>query len=445
MVKIQLSDHFTYSKLLRFVYPSIVMMVFTSIYSVVDGYFVSNFVGKTPFAALNLIFPVAGVFGAVGFMVGTGGSAIVARTLGEGRPEDANRYFSMMVEATVASGVVLTLLALWLMRPIAVLLKAEGEMLEYSVLYGCVLSLGLVPFMLQNVFQSFLVAAERPKLGLAVTAAAGVTNMVLDLLFIAVFRWGLAGAAAATALSQAGGGVIPLVYFISGKNDVLRLSWAKPEWRVLVDTCTNGFSEVMSNISSAVVGILYNLQLMRLAGENGVAAFGTIMYVNFFFLAISLGYSIGSSPIISYHYGAENYQELQGLFKKSMLLNGATGLVMTAASILFAKPVTAIFVGYDPELFALTSQGFLVYSLRYLFSSIVIFGSGFFTALGDGLTSAVISFLRAIVFQVASILLLPVLFGVDGIWLVGITAETLAVTVAAFFFWAKRDQFHYIA
>ncbi len=445
MVKIQLSDHFTYSKLLRFVYPSIVMMVFTSIYSVVDGYFVSNFVGKTPFAALNLIFPVAGVFGAVGFMVGTGGSAIVARTLGEGRPEDANRYFSMMVEATVASGVVLTLLALWLMRPIAVLLKAEGEMLEYSVLYGCVLSLGLVPFMLQNVFQSFLVAAERPKLGLAVTAAAGVTNMVLDLLFIAVFRWGLAGAAAATALSQAVGGVIPLVYFISGKNDVLRISWAKPEWRVLVDTCTNGFSEVMSNISSAVVGILYNLQLMRLAGENGVAAFGTIMYVNFFFLAISLGYSIGSSPIISYHYGAENYQELQGLFKKSMLLNGATGLVMTAASILFAKPVTAIFVGYDPELFALTSQGFLVYSLRYLFSSIVIFGSGFFTALGDGLTSAVISFLRAIVFQVASILLLPVLFGVDGIWLVGITAETLAVTVAAFFFWAKRDQFHYIA
>ncbi len=445
MVKIQLSDHFTYSKLLRFVYPSIVMMVFTSIYSVVDGYFVSNFVGKTPFAALSLIFPVAGVFGAVGFMVGTGGSAIVARTLGEGRPEDANRYFSMMVEATVASGVVLTLLALWLMRPIAVLLKAEGEMLEYSVLYGCVLSLGLVPFMLQNVFQSFLVAAERPKLGLAVTAAAGVTNMVLDLLFIAVFRWGLAGAAAATALSQAVGGVIPLVYFISGKNDVLRLSWAKPEWRVLLDTCTNGFSEVMSNISSAVVGILYNLQLMRLAGENGVAAFGTIMYVNFFFLAISLGYSIGSSPIISYHYGAENYQELQGLFKKSMLLNGATGLVMTAASILFAKPVTAIFVGYDPELFALTSQGFLVYSLRYLFSSIVIFGSGFFTALGDGLTSAVISFLRAIVFQVASILLLPVLFGVDGIWLVGITAETLAVTVAAFFFWAKRDQFHYIA
>lgn len=445
MVKIQLSDHFTYSKLLRFVYPSIVMMVFTSIYSVVDGYFVSNFVGKTPFAALNLIFPVAGVFGAVGFMVGTGGSAIVARTLGEGRPEDANRYFSMMVEATVASGVVLTLLALWLMRPIAVLLKAEGEMLEYSVLYGCVLSLGLVPFMLQNVFQSFLVAAERPKLGLAVTAAAGVTNMVLDLLFIVVFRWGLAGAAAATALSQAVGGVIPLVYFISGKNDVLRLSWAKPEWRVLLDTCTNGFSEVMSNISSAVVGILYNLQLMRLAGENGVAAFGTIMYVNFFFLAISLGYSIGSSPIISYHYGAENYQELQGLFKKSMLLNGATGLVMTAASILFAKPVTAIFVGYDPELFALTSQGFLVYSLRYLFSSIVIFGSGFFTALGDGLTSAVISFLRAIVFQVASILLLPVLFGVDGIWLVGITAETLAVTVAAFFFWAKRDQFHYIA
>lgn len=444
MTKIQLSDHFTYSKLLRFVYPSIVMMVFTSIYSVVDGYFVSNYVGKTPFAALNLIFPVASVYGAVGFMIGTGGSAIVARTLGEGKPEQANRYFSMMVEATVVSGVALTLLALWLMRPIAILLKAQGEMLEYSVLYGNVLTLGLVPFMLQNVFQSFLVAAERPKLGLAVTVAAGITNMVLDYLFIVVFRWGLAGAAAATALSQAVGGAIPLVYFLSGKNDVLRLGWAKPEWKVLLDTCTNGFSEVMSNISSAVVGILYNLQLMRLAGENGVAAFGTIMYVNFFFLAISLGYSIGSSPIISYHYGAENYPELQGLFKKSMLLNGATGIVMTAASVTLARPVTGIFVGYDPALFELTAQGFLVYSLRYLFSSIVIFASGFFTALGDGLTSAVISFLRAIVFQVAAILILPELLGVDGIWLVGITAETLAVLVAAFFFWAKRDQFHYI-
>lgn len=443
-MKIQLSDHFNYSKLLRFVYPSIVMMVFTSIYSVVDGFFVSNYVGKTPFAALNLIYPVLGIYGAVGFMVGTGGSAIVARTLGEGKPEAANRYFSMMVEATVVSGIFLTLLAIALMRPISVALGAEGDMLEYSVLYGNILTLALVPFMLQNVFQSFLVTAERPKMGLAVTVAAGVTNMALDFLFIAVFGWGLAGAAVATALSQTVGGVAPLVYFLSGRNDVLRLRWAKPEWRILWGTCTNGFSEVMSNISSAVVGILYNLQLMRLAGENGVAAFGTIMYVNFFFLAISLGYSIGSSPIISYHYGAENYPELQGLYQKSMILNAVTGVAMTAVSVAFAGPVTGIFVGYDPVLFELTSKGFLVYSLRYLFSSIVIFASGFFTALGDGLTSAVISFLRAIVFQVASILILPELFGVDGIWMVGITAETLAVLVAGFFLWAKRDQFHYI-
>ena len=443
-MNIQLSDHFDYPRLLRFVFPSVVMMVFTSIYSVVDGFFVSNYTGKTPYAALNLIFPVLGIYGAVGFMIGTGGSAIVGRLLGEQRPEQANRCFSMMVEAAVVSGAVLTLAAILLMRPVSVFLKAEGEMLEYCVLYGDILSLALVPFMLQNVFQSFLVTAERPKMGLWVTVAAGVTNIALDFLFVAVFRWGLAGAAAATALSQGVGGLVPLLYFLSGKNEVLRLSWVWPDWKVLWETCANGFSEVMSNISSAVVGILYNFQLIRLAGEDGVAAFGTIMYVNFFFLAISLGYSIGSSPIISYHYGAENHQELQGLFKKSLILNGITGVAMTVVSALVAWPLTGIFVGYDPVLFEMTARGFLVYSLRYLFSGIVIFASGFFTALGDGLTSAVISFLRAIIFQVAMILLLPELFGLDGIWLVGITAETLAVLVACFFFAAKRDQYHYI-
>ena len=443
-MRIQLSEHFTYSKLLRFTFPSIVMMIFTSIYSVVDGLFVSNFVGKTPFAALNLVYPVIMILGTLGFMVGTGGSAIVAKTMGEGKPELANQYFSLLVAASAVGGAAISLAGVLLARPISLALGAEGEMLEYCVLYGNVLSLALVPFMLQNVFQSFLVTAERPKMGLWVTVAAGITNILLDFLFVAVFQWGLAGAAAATALSQGVGGLVPLLYFLSGRNEILHLSWVKPDWGVLWATCTNGFSEVMSNISSAVVGILYNFQLIRLAGEDGVAAFGTIMYVNFFFLAISLGYSIGSSPIISYHYGAENYQELQGLFKKSLLLNGGVGIAMTVASALVARPLTGIFVGYDPVLFEMTVQGFLVYSLRYIFSGIVIFASGFFTALGDGLTSAVISFLRAIIFQVAMILILPELFGVDGIWLVGITAETLATLVACFFFAAKRDQYHYI-
>lgn len=442
---IQLSDHFTYPKLLRFVYPSIIMMVFTSIYSVVDGFFVSNYVGKTPFAALNLIYPFLSILGGLGFMMGTGGSAIVARTLGEGRPDRANHYFSMMVWATVAGGLGIMVLGYLAMRPIAIWMGAEGEMLDYCVLYGDILLVALVPFMLQNVFQSFLVTAEQPKLGLWITVAAGVTNMVLDLLFVAVFRWGLAGAAAATAISQGVGGVIPLLYFLSGRNQVLRLAPAKVEWRVLLSACANGFSELLNSITMSLVEILYNFQLMRLVGEDGVAAFGTIMYVNFFFVAVFLGYSIGSAPIISYHYGAENYGELQGLLKKSLVLSAITGIGMSLASLLMAGPVVGIFVGYDPALFALTRRGFLIYATRYLFSAFVIFGSGFFTALGDGLVSAILSFLRTIVFQVAMVLLLPALWGIDGVWLANPAAEVLATAVTLAFLFAKRKKYHYIA
>ncbi len=399
--QIQLSDHFTYPRLLRFTGPSMVMMVFTSIYSVVDGFFVSNYVGKTPFAALNLIYPFIMILGALGFMVGTGGSTIVARTLGEGRPEQASRSFSMLIWATIAGGLALTLLGLPMLRPISRWMGAEGEMLEGCVLYGSILLASLIPFMLQNVFQSFLITAERPKLGLAVMVAAGITNMVLDYFFVALFRWGLAGAAAATAASQAMGGLIPLFYFLRGGNPVLRLLPTRPEPQVLLATFANGSSELMTNVSFSLVNILFNFQLMSLAGEDGVAAYGVIMYVNFVFLAIFIGYSIGSAPIVSYHYGAENVEELRGLLRKSVLLTALAGVAMAVLSEVVARPLTAVFVGYDPELLELTCRGFQLYAISFLFAGFNIFGSAFFTALGDGLTSALISFLRTLLFQVA--------------------------------------------
>lgn len=442
-MRIQLSDHFTTGKLLRFVAPSIVMMIFTSVYGVVDGLFVSNFVGKTAFAAVNLIFPLLMILGALGFMIGTGGSALVARTLGERDSGRARRYFSMLVYVTIGGGIVFSVLGLLFLRPIAVLLGAQGAMLEDCVVYGGILLAGQTMFMLQNVFQSFLITAEKPHFGLGVTVAAGLTNIILDFLFIAVFRWGVAGAAIATAASQFVGGGVPLLYFARPNRSLLRLGKTKLDSRALLKACTNGSSELMTNLSSSLVTVLYNFQLMQLAGEDGIAAYGVIMYVNFIFIAIFIGYSIGSAPVVGYHHGAGNSTELKSLFRKSLLLVGAAGVALTVAAEALALPLTRIFVGYDAALLAMTCRGFRLYSLSFLLTGFNIFSSGFFTALNDGFVSAVISFLRTLVFQTAVVLVLPTLMGTDGIWLAIVVAELLALAVSAWFLWRKRGKYRY--
>lgn len=442
-MRIQLSDHFSYGRLIRFTLPSIVMMIFTSIYSVVDGLFVSNFVGKTPFAAINLIMPILIILGALGFMIGTGGSAIVAKTLGEGDPARANRYFSMLVYTTVVGGAVLAAAGELSLPIVSELLGAEGAMLQDCILYGRIILAALPAFMLQNVFQSFMITAEKSRLGLAVTVAAGLTNMVLDFVFIVPLGWGLAGAAIATAISQVIGGAVPIVYFARKNDSLLRLTKAKFEGRILLRTCTNGSSELMSNISASIVTMLYNFQLMRLAGEDGIAAYGVVMYVNFVFSAIFIGYSIGAAPVIGYHYGAQNHAELKNLSRRSLVLVVTSGVAMTVLAELLAQPLTHVFVGYDAGLYALTVRGFMLYSISFLVSGVNIFGSAFFTALNNGLVSAAISFLRTLVFQVAVVLLLPLLLGIDGIWLAIVAAELLALAVTLVFFIVKRKQYHY--
>ena len=440
---IQLSEHFTYRKLLRFTVPSIIMMVFTSIYGVVDGIFVSNFVGKTSFAALNLIMPVCMLLGAFGFMVGTGGSALVSKLLGEGKREEARRTFSMLIYLSAAGGVLLTVVGILLMRPISAALGAEGQMLEDCVLYGRTLLLGGTAFILQNEFQSFLIVAEKPQFGLIITVAAGVTNMVLDALFVGLFRWGLAGAAMATVLSQVVGGVIPLVYFIRNRRGVLALGRTRFDGRALLQTCTNGSSEMMTNLSLSLVNILYNFQLMRFAGENGVAAYGVIMYVNFIFISAFLGYSIGVGPVISFHFGARHRDELKNLLRKSLTLLSIGAATMVTLGITLARPLSAVFVSYDAELFALTCRGLSLYSISFLLSGFNIFASAFFTALNDGLTSAAISFLRTLLFQVAAVLLLPLFLGLDGIWLAVVTAEGLALLVSGGLLVSMRKKYGY--
>lgn len=442
--QIQLSDHFTYQKLLRFVLPSIVMMVFTSIYGVVDGLFVSNFAGKTPFAAINLVMPFIMVLGGIGFMIGTGGTALVSKVLGEGEPEKAKRYFTMMILFTLLVGAVLTVFGVTMMEKVARFLGATDEMLHDCVLYGRIVISFTAAFMLQNVFQSFLIAAEKPKLGLIATVAAGVTNMALDALFIAGFHWGVAGAAIATGLSQCVGGLFPLIYFLRPNSSKLRLVRTKLELRPILNACGNGSSELMSNISSSIVSMIYNFQLLKYIGEDGISAYGVLMYVQFVFIAIDIGYSIGCAPIVGFHFGAQNHMELKNMLGKSVKLMCGAGVVMAVLAQVLAAPLARLFVGYDEVLYRLTCHAFRLFSFAFLFAGFNIFASSFFTALNNGLISAVISFLRTLVLQTSSVILLPLIFGVDGIWYAITAAEIFATTISVIFLFAKRKKYHYM-
>lgn len=441
---IRLSDHFSYGKLLRFTLPSICMMVFTSIYGVVDGLFVSNFVGKTPFAAVNLVMPFVMILGGMGFMIGTGGTALVSKLLGEGKKDEAHRTFSMLVLFTLLLGVVLSAVGILTMPAVSRFLGASDAMLPDCVLYGRIVTGFTFAFMLQNVFQSFFIAAEKPRLGLIVTVAAGVTNMVLDALFMAVFKWGVAGAAIATGLSQCVGGVLPLLYFLRPNTSLLRLRPAALRLRPLLLACGNGSSELMSNISSSLVGMLYNFQLMRLIGEDGVSAYGVLMYVQFIFVGIFIGYSIGCAPVVSFHYGAQNHDELKSLLRKSVLLMAVGGVTLTLLARVLARPLAHLFVGYDAALYDLTVHAFRLFAWSFLLAGFNIFTSGFFTSLNNGGVSAAISFLRTLVFQAGSVILLPMLLGVDGIWWAITAAEIFAFLISCTFLLAKRNKYHYL-
>lgn len=442
-MQIQLSEHFTYKKLIRFTIPTIIMMIFTSIYGIVDGIFVSNCVGSDAFAAINLIMPVLMILGAVGFMIGTGGSAIVSKTIGEGKKEKANEYFSMLIYLLIIVGIILTILGIVFIKPIAQTLGAEGKILRDCIIYGTTILVALTAFLLQNAFQSFLVVAEKPTMGLIISIIVGLTNMILDFLFIYVFKMGVFGAALATGISQLIGGIVPFIYFSRGNDTPLQLVKTKFDWKAIGKSCTNGSSEMLTNISLSLVNILYNMQLMKYAGADGIVAYGIIMYVGFIFIGTYVGYSVGSAPIISYHYGAENKEELKNLFTKSLKLIGITSIVMTLLAEILAKPLASIFVSYDKQLLDMTIIAIRLYSISYIISGINIFGSSFFTALNNGLVSAIISFLRTLVFQVISILIFPVIWGLNGIWLAIVFAEALSLIVSVAFLIVKRKKYKY--
>lgn len=441
--QIRLSDHFTIGRLLRYTLPSIIMMVFTSIYGVVDGFFVSNFAGKAEFTAVNFIMPVLMILGCIGFMFGTGGGALIAMTMGKGDWKRANEQFSMLIYISCALGVFLAVLGIFFLPSIARFLGADGILLDNCVLYGRIILIALPAFVLQYEFQCLFATAEKPRLGLYVTVAAGLTNMVLDALLVAVFSLGLPGAAAATALSQCVGGVLPLIYFARPNTSRLRLVRASLRLDDLGKVCMNGSSELMSNIAMSMVSMLYNFQLLHYIGQDGVAAYGVLMYVSMIFQAVFIGYAVGTAPIVSYHYGAGTPNELRSLLKKSMTVIGVCSAAMFAAAELLAGPLARLYVGYDAVLLVLTERAFFFYSFSFLLSGFCIFGSSFFTALNNGLISALISFLRTLLFQVMAVLLLPLLLGIDGIWISIPAAESLSLCVTIFFLVTKKKQYHY--
>ncbi len=440
---IQLSDHFTFSKLFRFTIAPIITMVFTSIYSVVDGYFVSNYVGSVGFASLNLVYPALMMLSAVGFMFGSGGSALVSMTLGAEKKEKANEYFSLLVYVVIALGLLLSAILYYFSPNISLLLGASEEMLPYCVLYLRINLFGMIFFMLQNMFQTFLIVAEKPKLGLIVTLIAGINNMVLDFVLVGVFKFGLAGAAWATVISQMLGGLIPLFYFCSKKATVIHLGKTKFEIDPIWKASSNGVSEFLSNISASFIGMLYNLQLLKYAGENGVSAYGVIMYVSFIFVAIFIGYTMGISPIVGYHYGANNQNELKNVFRKSLIIILIANITMTLLAEGSRYFLVDLFVGYDQELFDLTLRGMQIYSLSFLMLGFNIFASAFFTALNNGKISAILSVSRTLVFQIIMIYLLPYLFGVDGLWYVVIGVEGLGLCMSFFFLHYFKNDYGY--
>ncbi len=442
-MKIRLTDHFDYKRLLRFSLPSIIMILCTSVYCIVDGFFVSNVVGKTAFTSVNLIIPVLLGVGSIGFMFGTGGSAIIAKLMGEKRQEEAERCFSMLVYLAIGIGIVVSILGFMFIRPIAVCLGAKNEVLEYCVIYGRILFISMPAYILQYMFQSLFVTAEKPQLALTINILAGIINILADALFIVVFQWGVAGAALATALGEFAGGLIPLIYFAGKNSSLLRLTKLEYNGRMFVQACINGSSEMVTNLSSSIINILYNFQLMRIAGNDGIAAYGIIMYVNIIFMAVYLGYSLGSSPIVSYHYGAGNHSELKNLFHKSLRILVSAGVMQFIAAEILAVPLIMIFASYDKALLDLTVYGFRIYSFTFLVMGFNVWGSSFFTALNNGTVSATISFLRTLVFQILMLLLLPAVLGLDGIWLSNIASELLALTVTVLFLCAKRKEYQY--
>lgn len=440
-MRIQLSDHFTYNKLIRFTMPNIFMMILLQIYWCIDGFFLSNFAGKTSLAAVNLVVPLWIILASLGFVFAAGGTAYVSKTLGEGNREGANKFFSLFIYANIVYGIITAIIAYFVAEPFAKFLGAEGKLLEESVLYIRIVSLVEPFFMLQTLFQQFFTTAEKPKLALYVTIAAGILNIILDAIFVWYLKWGILGAALATNICVFLSGVIPFLYFCLPNNSLLRLCRCNIDFKALKRAFLNGISEFVNSISGSVVSFLYNYQLMKYMGEDGVAAYGVMMFAYCLFQAVFTGYAVGNAPLFGFNYGARNAKELKNLLFKSLTLILIASIVLFCMGEIFAPTIAHVYVGYDKDLYNIAIHILRICSICFLFFGFHIFASDFFTALSDGVTSAKIAFLRSFVFEPAFIMLFPIYFEKDSIWWAVVIADIVCVFISAYYFIKKRDLY----
>lgn len=444
MAKVRLSDHFTYKRLIKFTISPILMMVFTALYNVVDGFFISNYGGKLDFAGVNFIMPYLFAISAVGVMMGSGGSALIGKLFGEGNTKKANETFSLVIYSSFVMGVILSIISYIFLDKIILLLGATPDLVASARSYALPLLISLPFFILESESLSLFMVAERPHLGLCVKLFCGSLNIVLDAVFMVSLHMGARGAAIATMINQLFGGIIPLVYFsIRKTKSTLHIGKTSLDFKTLGKVITNGSSELVSNISANIVSMLFNVQLIKYAGENGVASYGVLMYLCFIFNAMFFGYAIGVAPIVSYHYGAKNHEELSNILKKSLIINISASLVMFLISELGADTLAHIFVGYDETLKAMTVHGFRIFSFLFLLMGFNVFASSFFTALNNGLVSALIAFLRTLVFQISSVMILPIFWGIDGIWISPLVAEILALIISFSFLISLKKKYGY--
>lgn len=444
-MKIELSGHYSYSRILKTCIPSVLMILTTSVYSIVDGLFVSNFAGTTSFAALNIIWPAIATVAAFGLMFGTGGSALVAMVIGQDDRDRANGIFTMLIRAMLILGAVCGTLLFIFMRPVSIWLGADEAMLPDCIRYGRILVCAMPAFMSQMAFNSFFMTAEKPQLGTLLTVICGITNIAFDALFIVVFGWGLTGAAIATVLGMAVGGIYPLYYFSSKKRNTTKLKFVKADtdWHCIVRCCSNGLSEYVGNIALNIVSMCYNLQLMKLIGQDGVAVYGILMYIGYVYASVYIGYNIAVSPIVSFNYGAQNHDELKSLLRKSIVILLVAGTILTGLSEILSSPMAGIFVGYDPGLKALTARAIRIYMISFMICGLNMFVSAWFTALNNGIVSACAAFARTLVFEMGAIFILPLLLGLDGVWLAVDVADMLALVLAVILLSTFRKRYNY--
>lgn len=419
---------FGFFSLLKFALPSVIMMMVMGLYSMVDSMFVSRFVSTNALSAINVVYPVINLLIGLGVMLASGGSAVIAAKMGAGKTDEARRDFSMIVTIGLASSIVIAVAGLIFIRPIVTFLGASELLVDYAVTYLAIILMFAPANMLQMLFQMFFVTAGRPGLGLTFIIGAGLVNAVLDYVFIVPLGMGIAGAALATGIGYLIPAAAGLIFFFGKKKE---LYFTKPKFSaaVLGSSCSNGSSEMVSNLSMAVVTLVFNRIMMNLAGEDGVAAVTIVMYAQFLLSSIFMGFSLGVQPVISFHHGAGNRRNLKGIYRHCIVFIAIAAVSVFAVAMTLGPTLTTIFTPKDTNVWTLAVRGFMILPFCFLLEGFSIYASAAFTALGDGKTSALISFLRTFLFILTGLLTLPLAFGIDGVWLAVPVAELCSVLV----------------